>query len=173
MILDVVYNHTAEGNQLGPTLSFRGIDNAAYYRLSPEDPRYYMDFTGCGNTLNMRTRACCSSSWTACATGCIEMHVDGFRFDLASTLARELHEVDQAGRVLRHHPPGPGPVAGEADRRAVGRRRRAATRSATSPCCGPSGTASTATASAASGRATAARVANSPRGLAARSDLYE
>ena len=69
VILDVVYNHTAEGNQLGPTLSFRGIDNASYYRLMPDDPRYYMDYTGTGNTLNARTRARCSSSWTACATG--------------------------------------------------------------------------------------------------------
>ena len=70
VILDVVYNHTAEGNQLGPTLSLRGLDNASYYRLSPEDPRYYMDFTGCGNTLeHAATRACCSSSWTACGTG--------------------------------------------------------------------------------------------------------
>ena len=60
VILDVVYNHTAEGNQLGPTLSMRGVDNASYYRLSPQDPRYYMDFTGCGNTLNMSTRASCS-----------------------------------------------------------------------------------------------------------------
>ena len=60
VILDVVYNHTGEGNHLGPTLSFRGIDNAAYYRLRPDDPRYYMDYTGSGNTLNMRSPTCCS-----------------------------------------------------------------------------------------------------------------
>ena len=70
VILDVVYNHTAEGNQMGPTLSMRGIDNASYYRLSPQDPRYYMDFTGCGNTLNMTAPARpAARSWTACATG--------------------------------------------------------------------------------------------------------
>ena len=122
VILDVVYNHTAEGNQLGPTLSLRGIDNAAYYRLSPEDPRYYMDFTGCGNTLNMQHPRVLQLIMDSLRYWVLEMHVDGFRFDLASTLARELYEVEQAGRVLRHHPPGPGAVAGEADRRAVGRR---------------------------------------------------
>ena len=135
VILDVVYNHTAEGNQLGPTLSFRGIDNAAYYRLSPEDPRYYMDFTGCGNTLNMQHPRVLQLIMDSLRYWVTEMHVDGFRFDLASTLARELLRRQQAGRLLRHHPPGPGPVAGQADRRAVGRGRRAATRSATSPCC--------------------------------------
>jgi isoamylase len=69
VILDVVYNHTAEGNHAGPTLSFRGIDNLAYYRTVPGDPRHYMDFTGCGNTLNMVHPHSCSCSWTACATG--------------------------------------------------------------------------------------------------------
>ncbi len=97
VILDVVYNHTAEGNQMGPTLSFRGVDNASYYRLSPQDPRYYMDFTGCGNTLNMqhpRVLALLMDSLRYWAT---EMHVDGFRFDLASALARELFDVDRLG----------------------------------------------------------------------------
>ena len=97
VILDVVYNHTAEGNQMGPTVSFRGIDNASYYRLSPEDPRYYMDFTGCGNTLNMRNPRVLQFIMDSLRYWTTQMHVDGFRFDLASTLARELHEVDKLG----------------------------------------------------------------------------
>jgi isoamylase len=97
VILDVVYNHTAEGNQLGPTVSFRGIDNASYYRLSPQDPRYYMDFTGCGNTLNMRNPRVLQFIMDSLRYWVNDMHVDGFRFDLASTLARELHEVDKLG----------------------------------------------------------------------------
>jgi glycogen operon protein len=97
VILDVVYNHTAEGNQLGPTISFRGIDNASYYRLSPEDQRYYMDFTGCGNTLNMRNPRVLQFIMDSLRYWVTQMHVDGFRFDLASTLARELHEVDKLG----------------------------------------------------------------------------
>jgi len=95
VILDVVYNHTAEGNHLGPTLSFRGVDNASYYRLSNGTPRYYMDYTGCGNTLNVthpRTLQLIMDSLRYWVT---EMHVDGFRFDLASALARELHAVDR------------------------------------------------------------------------------
>lgn len=97
VILDVVYNHTAEGNQMGPTLSWRGIDNAAYYRLSPEDPRYYMDFTGCGNTLNMQHPKVLQLIMDSLRYWVTEMHVDGFRFDLASTLARELFEVNKLG----------------------------------------------------------------------------
>ncbi len=97
VILDVVYNHTAEGNHLGPTLSFRGIDNAAYYRLSPEDPRYYTDFTGCGNTFNMRNPRVLQLIMDSLRYWITQMHIDGFRFDLASTLARELHEVDKLG----------------------------------------------------------------------------
>ncbi|HEX5472185.1 MAG TPA: glycogen debranching protein GlgX [Lacipirellulaceae bacterium] len=97
VILDVVYNHTAEGNQLGPTVSFRGIDNASYYRLSPENPRYYMDFTGCGNTLHMRNPRVLQFIMDSLRYWVIHMHIDGFRFDLASTLARELHEVDKLG----------------------------------------------------------------------------
>jgi glycogen operon protein len=96
VILDVVYNHTAEGNQLGPTLSFRGVDNAGYYRLA-EDPRYYMDFTGCGNTFNMRNPQVLQLIMDSLRYWVVEMHVDGFRFDLASTLARELYEVDRLG----------------------------------------------------------------------------
>jgi isoamylase len=97
VILDVVYNHTAEGNQMGPTLSLRGIDNATYYRVSAEDARYYMDYTGCGNTLNMRHPRVLQLIMDSLRYWVTEMHVDGFRFDLASALARELHEVDKLG----------------------------------------------------------------------------
>jgi glycogen operon protein len=96
VILDVVYNHTAEGNQLGPTLSMRGADNAAYYRLAP-DPRYYTDFTGTGNTLNMTHPYVLQLVMDSLRYWAIEMRVDGFRFDLASTLARELFDVDRLG----------------------------------------------------------------------------
>jgi glycogen operon protein len=94
VILDVVYNHTAEGNHLGPMLSFKGIDNAYYYRLT-EDLRYYMDYTGTGNSLNMRSPHVLQLIMDSLRYWILEMHVDGFRFDLASTLARELHEVDR------------------------------------------------------------------------------
>jgi isoamylase len=97
VILDVVYNHTAEGNELGPTLSMRGIDNAAYYRLSPESPRYYMDFTGTGNTLNLQHPRVLQLIMDSLRYWVLEMHVDGFRFDLASALARELYDVDRLG----------------------------------------------------------------------------
>ncbi|WP_424465889.1 glycogen debranching protein GlgX [Pseudoclavibacter helvolus] len=95
VILDVVYNHTAEGNHLGPTLSFRGIDNAAYYRLEEDDKRYYTDYTGTGNSLNMRHPHSLQLIMDSLRYWVTEMHVDGFRFDLASTLARELHDVDK------------------------------------------------------------------------------
>ena len=95
VILDVVYNHTGEGNHLGPTLSFRGIDNAAYYRLVPDDRRHYMDYTGCGNTLNVRHPRTLQLIMDSLRYWVCEMHVDGFRFDLASALARELHDVDR------------------------------------------------------------------------------
>jgi glycogen operon protein len=107
VILDVVYNHTAEGNHLGPTLSFRGIDNANYYRLVPDDARYYMDYTGCGNTLNMREPRVLQLIMDSLRYWVLEMHVDGFRFDLASALARELHEVDRLGAffdIIRQDP---------------------------------------------------------------------
>lgn len=97
VILDVVYNHTAEGNQLGPTISFKGIDNASYYRLTEENARYYQDYTGTGNTLNARLPGVLRMIMDSLRYWIIEMHVDGFRFDLASTLARELHEVDRLG----------------------------------------------------------------------------
>lgn len=96
VILDVVYNHTAEGNQLGPTLSFKGIDNTSYYRLE-EDRRFYRDYTGTGNTLNAYMPQVLQLIMDSLRYWIIEMHVDGFRFDLAATLARELHEVQQLG----------------------------------------------------------------------------
>jgi isoamylase len=107
VLLDVVYNHTAEGSELGPTLAFRGIDNAAYYRLAPDSPRHYQDFTGCGNTLNMQHPRVLQMLMDSLRYWVTEMHVDGFRFDLASALARELHEVDRLSAffdILRQDP---------------------------------------------------------------------
>jgi len=107
VILDVVYNHTAEGNHLGPTLAFRGIDNACYYRLSPENRRHYVDFTGCGNTLNLVHPRVMQLMMDSLRYWVTEMHIDGFRFDLASTLARELHDVDRLGAffdIVRQDP---------------------------------------------------------------------
>jgi glycogen operon protein len=95
VILDVVYNHTGEGNHNGPTLAFRGIDNEAYYRLVPDNPRFYLDFTGTGNSLNMLHPRAIQLIMDSLRYWLLEMHVDGFRFDLASTLARELHAVDK------------------------------------------------------------------------------
>jgi isoamylase len=97
VILDVVYNHTAEGNHLGPTLSMRGIDNESYYRLVPGNERYYFDFTGCGNTLNVRNPRVLQLIMDSLRYWVLEMHVDGFRFDLASALAREFYDVDKLG----------------------------------------------------------------------------
>jgi len=97
VILDVVYNHTAEGNHLGPTISLRGIDNTSYYRLLPDDRRFYMDFTGCGNSLNMLHPRTMQLIMDSLRYWVIEMHVDGFRFDLASALARELYDVNRLG----------------------------------------------------------------------------
>jgi glycogen operon protein len=95
VILDVVYNHTAEGNHLGPTLSFKGVDNRSYYRVMAGQPRYYMDYTGTGNTLNVRHPQVLKLIMDSLRYWILEMHVDGFRFDLAAALARELHEVDR------------------------------------------------------------------------------
>jgi isoamylase len=95
VILDVVYNHTAEGNHLGPMLSFKGIDNPAYYRLMPDNRRYYRDYTGTGNTLNMRHPHVLQLIMDSLRYWVLEMHVDGFRFDIAATLARHLHDLDR------------------------------------------------------------------------------
>ncbi len=107
VILDVVYNHTAEGDHLGPTLAFRGVDNASYYRLKPGNRRYYADFTGCGNTLNLVHPRVLQLMMDSLRYWVTEMHVDGFRFDLASALARELHDVDRLGAffdIIRQDP---------------------------------------------------------------------
>ena len=95
VILDVVYNHTAEGNHLGPTLSFRGLDNLAYYRTMPGDPRHYMDYTGTGNSLNPANPSVLRLIMDSLRYFVLDCHVDGFRFDLASALAREFHDVDR------------------------------------------------------------------------------
>jgi glycogen operon protein len=95
VILDVVYNHTCEGNQMGPMLNFKGIDNTVYYRTMPDNPRFYMDYTGTGNTLNVRHPQVLKLIMDSLRYWVTEMRVDGFRFDLAATLARELHDVDR------------------------------------------------------------------------------
>jgi isoamylase len=95
VILDVVYNHTAEGNHLGPMLAFKGIDNASYYRLMPDEPRYYMDFTGTGNSLNPVHPTVLRLIMDSLRYWAVDCHVDGFRFDLASALAREFYDVDR------------------------------------------------------------------------------
>ncbi len=95
VILDVVYNHTAEGNHLGPMLSFRGLDNRSYYRLMPDDPRHYMDFTGTGNSLNPVHPSVLRLIMDSLRYWVLECRVDGFRFDLASALAREFYDVDR------------------------------------------------------------------------------
>ena len=100
VILDVVYNHTAEGDQLGPTCSFRGIDNRAYYRLAPGRPRYYRDYTGCGNTFDLRQPRAIQLVMDSLRYWILEMHVDGFRFDLAPTLARQSEAVERASRFF-------------------------------------------------------------------------
>jgi len=107
VILDVVYNHTAEGNHLGPTLCFRGIDNVSYYRLQHDDKRFYTDYTGTGNTLDMQHPRVLQLLMDSLRFWVTDMHVDGFRFDLASSLARELHEVNRLGAffdILRQDP---------------------------------------------------------------------
>ncbi len=107
VILDVVYNHTAEGSELGPTLCLRGVDNASYYRLVGDNRRYYADYTGCGNTLDMQHPRVLQLLMDSLRYWVTEMHVDGFRFDLAAALARELHEVDRLGAffdILRQDP---------------------------------------------------------------------
>jgi len=107
IILDVVYNHTAEGNHLGPTLCFRGIDNVSYYRLQHDEKRFYTDYTGTGNTLDMQHPRVLQLLMDSLRYWVTEMHVDGFRFDLASSLARELHEVNRLGAffdILRQDP---------------------------------------------------------------------
>ena len=100
VVLDVVYNHTAEGNELGPTLCFRGVDNASYYRLNPDNQRYCVDFTGCGNTLNTRHPRTLQLIMDSLRYWVLEMHVDGFRFDLAVALARDFQSFDRFSALL-------------------------------------------------------------------------
>ena len=121
-MLDVVYNHTAEGNHLGPTLSFRGIDNASYYWLKPDNPRYYDDFTGCGNSLNLTHPRVLQMVMDSLRYWVEVCHVDGFRFDLATTLARGPNGFDRNAAFLDRDPAGPGAGTGQARRRAVGPR---------------------------------------------------
>ena len=123
VLLDVVYNHTGEGNEFGPTLSFRGIDNASYYLLEP-DKRKYADVTGCGNSLNLRHPRVLQMVMDSLRFWVQEMHVDGFRFDLATTLAREAHGYDLRRRLSGLYSTGSGSIASEDDCRALGYRPR-------------------------------------------------
>ena len=123
VILDVVYNHTAEGNHLGPTLSFKGIDNESYYRLSPKDPRFYLDFTGCGNSLNVLHPQVLRMVVDSLRYWVTEMHVDGFRFDLAATLVRGEEGISKYSAFLAIIHQDPVLESGQAHRRAVGHRR--------------------------------------------------
>ena len=120
VILDVVYNHTAEGNERGPTLSFRGIDNASYYRLIPDQQRYYINDTGTGNTLNLSHPNVLQMVTDSLRYWVTEMHVDGFRFDLGTILARQDDGFDEFTWVPPELPAGSGAVVGEDDRRALG-----------------------------------------------------
>mgnify|MGYP003693561495 CR=1 FL=1 len=106
IILDVVYNHTAEGNHLGPTLSFRGIDNTSYYWLLPDQPRYYDDFTGCGNALNLSHPRVLQMVMDSLRYWVEVCHVDGFRFDLATTLGARPAWLRSRRRLLRRRPAG-------------------------------------------------------------------
>ena len=171
VVLDVVYNHTAEGNQLGPTLSFRGIDNASYYRLAA-DKRYYDDTTGCGNTLNLRHPRVLQMVTDSLRYWVEEMHVDGFRFDLATTLAREDDGYDYNAAFFKAARARPGALARQADRRAVGSRHAAAIKSAASRPAGRNGTAAIATRCGASGGATPDVLPDLASRLAGSSDIY-
>ena len=173
VILDVVYNHTAEGNHLGPTLSIRGIDNAAYYRLVDDNPAYYMDYTGTGNTLQHAApaRAAARDGLAALlGRGDARRRVPlRSRVDARARPARGR----SPRRVLRPHPAGPGRVAREADRRAVGRRRGRLPGRQLPAAVVRSGTASTATGSATTGAASRARCPSSARGSPVELDLYQ
>jgi isoamylase len=150
VILDVVYNHTAEGNHLGPMLAFRGVDNASYYRLVPDNPRYYMDFTGTGNSLNPVHPSVLRLIMDSLRYWAMDCHVDGFRFDLASALAREFYAVDRLSAFFDtiHQDPVLSQVKLIAEPWDVG---PGGYQVGNFPCSGPSGTASTATRSATSG----------------------
>ena len=165
VILDVVYNHTAEGGADGPTLAFRGLDNASYYQLAG-DRRATPTTPAAATPSTSRTPTSCSWSWTRCATGCRRCTSTASASTSPSALARSLARRRHAQRLPDDDPAGPRAVAGQAHRRAVGRRATAATRSASSRRCGRSGTTSTATPSGTSGagrrRACAASATGSP-----------
>ena len=163
VILDVVYNHTSEGNRYGPTLSMRGIDNAAYYRLQDEDKASYLDFTGCGNTLNMTHPRVLQLIMDSLRYWVLEMHVDGFRFDLASALARELYAVDKLGAFfdIIHQDPVLSQVKLIAEPWDLG---AGGYQVGNFRCCGPSGTGCTATTCGGSGVGMAGRSPSSRRG---------
>ena len=144
VILDVVYNHTAEGNQLGPTLSFRGLDNASYYVLA-DDPRYYFDTTGCGNNVNLRHPRVVQMVMDSLRYWVEDCHVDGFRFDLAVTLTRDRERGRLQQPVPRRGDPGPGARQGEDDLRELGPRRVRLPGRARSRRAGRSGTGASAT----------------------------
>ena len=156
VLLDVVYNHTAEGESSRPDAPFRGIDNAAYYRLDPAIRDRYVDFTGCGNTVDVRPTPRCDLVLDSLRYWVEEMHVDGFRFDLAPVLGRRIRRSIRARRSSSVIAQDPVLSRREAHRRAVGPRARMAIRWARSRRAGRSGTASTATPCAASGGATPA-----------------
>ena len=164
VILDVVYNHTAEGNHLGPTLSFRGIDNAAYYRLVTDEPQYYYDTTGTGNSLNVRHPDSLQLLMDSLRYWITEMHVDGFRFDLARSLAREFHAVDRLSAFfdLINQDPVVSQVKLIAEPWDIGPGGYQVGRFP--PHCGRSGTASTATRCATSGAASPPAWPSSPPG---------
>ena len=172
VILDVVYNHTAEGNHLGPTLSMRGIDNPAYYRLMEDDPRHYLDFTGTGNSMNMRHPHVLQLIMDSLRYWHVEMHVDGFRFDLASALARELYSVDRLAAFfdLVQQDPVISQVKLIAEPWDVG---DGGYQVGNFPPAGPSGTAATATRSATCGAASRPRSVEFGYRFTGSSDLYE
>ncbi len=124
VILDVVYNHTAEGNERGPTLSFKGIDNASYYRLLPDRKRYYINDTGTGNTVNLSHPRVIQMVMDSLRYWAGHMHIDGFRFDLGTILAREVYGFDRAERLPEGDGPGSAARDGQADRRTLGYRTR-------------------------------------------------
>ena len=172
VILDVVYNHTAEGNHLGPTLSFRGIDNASYYMLG-EDRRYYFDTTGCGNTVNLRHPRVLQMVMDSLRYWVEECHVDGFRFDLATALGREYDQLRHQRRLLRRRPPGPGPAARQDDRRTVGSRPQRLSGRQLPARLGRVERPLPRHHALASGRATAACCRRSAQGMLGSADLYD
>src|SRR4051812_28659394 len=113
VILDVVYNHTAEGSEMGPTLSFRGLDNSSYYRLVPDNPRHCINETGTGNTLNLTNSRVLQMVMDSLRYWVTHYHVDGFRFDLGVTLGRETYGFDPSGGFFFAPRPGPPPSPGE------------------------------------------------------------